>query len=143
MNIETAKNNFEKTIERQQADLISYAQRPSVNPAAVQTRKDNLNTLVDYYLESEKLRSEQDMKIMELQLSLSRIGADVQRLIYWSLLHRVNPDMVFQYGVEELRAMVTAGRRFGYPQDLYHSDDETQNEQSLKYLTIQQLCSAN
>lgn len=112
---EQAKANFEAVVTQQQADLISYAGRPSSNPKAVETRKTNLNTLVEFYSQAEQWISELEMQLLEFQLKYSRLHTDAGKLVQFCYLHNIEPNMIFQFTAEELDIMLKAKIRIQPP----------------------------
>lgn len=149
MSYATAKTNFEAVVKTMQADLQRYIDSGKANQRAVDVRLEIINKLVEFYEAAEVLCSELDIQNAGTHFLWSHLHTDTQKLVYWSQLHRGNPNQVFHYEVNELRLMVATGRRFGRCEDLYRVDDrsdhqnEIYNNQTEKYLTTSLICSRN
>jgi len=142
MSYAKAKASFESTVKGMQADLQRYADSGKATQRAVDVRTDIINKLVEYFEVADALISGFEQLNQQQAANDNKLKLDVQKLVYWSQLHRAHPNQIFKYDVDELRVMVKSGRRFGQPGDLeFKADDANYNNQTTKYLTTLQICS--
>lgn len=115
MDYEKSKKQFEQRVSHMQADLKQYAANPKANTAAVETRADNLNALVEYYTKAEERISELEMQLLREVNIYEKLAYDTERLVIFCKIHRINPNMVFHYTSNELNQMYNEGYRITPP----------------------------
>lgn len=115
MDYEKSKKQFEQRVSHMQADLKQYAANPKANAAAVETRADNLNALVEYYTKAEERISELEMQLLREENNNNTLANHTDRLVKFCRLHRINPNMIFYYDGVELDEMYRKGIRITPP----------------------------
>jgi hypothetical protein len=120
MDFSAAKNRMEDCLKRMRADLVRYAESDNASQAAVDIRTKNLNTLIDFFNASKKREEDLQNALLEEQMKYNSLHHDTQKLVYFCSLHQVNPNLVFQCDMDELKRLAINGTRFFPP--LYSFD---------------------
>lgn len=115
MNYDSTKLKFEQIVKRMQADLAEYANKKTSSQASIDYRLRQINDLVDFYTLTNELISQEQMGAMALQLNWSRLHSDTRKLVLFTKLHNINPNIVFLYTYEELEEIYKMGVRFCPP----------------------------
>jgi hypothetical protein len=116
MSFTSAKTNFEAVVKSMQADLERYVAGGKANQRAVDIRTEHINKLVEFYQQVDDLVTALEGDKNELSLKYGALHADTTKLVLFAKLHCINPNLVFHYGVGELKTMLATGVRMIPPQ---------------------------
>lgn len=116
MNYEQARTNFEFHVSKMQDDVKQDYQKLNLSEKAKEYRLGRVNALVDFYQLSLEQISELQLQVDEWEYRYKKLHHDAQRLVLFCQLHEINPNMIFHYSLEELKAVDADGVRFVAPE---------------------------
>ncbi|WP_374949593.1 hypothetical protein [Mucilaginibacter sp.] len=166
MNYETAYKRLEEVVSHLQKDLLKYAERDDSSERFINARNEAINKIIEFAEQSEIRISTLEEELLQWQYNYIKLHEDTSKLVMFCALHNINPNMVFHYQVEELKAMVAEGIKIKPPvMDLnklmvvphetdgyelkYANEEETFTEDAKiralenKYLTLKQIVKPN
>lgn len=95
--------------------MQKYAALPNATQRILNIKADIINKLVDFYNEAnteiEHLRNENNDFIIRYM----KLHTDTLKLVKFTELHGINPNMVFYYTEQELQTMINEGVKISPP----------------------------
>ncbi|GAA4327546.1 hypothetical protein GCM10023149_31010 [Mucilaginibacter gynuensis] len=132
MSYANAKTSFEAAVKSLQAELQRYVDSGKASQRAVDVKTDIINKLVEFYQSAEEqihqLQAEKDATVQQY----NKLHTDAAKLVLFSSLCGINPNMALHYQRDELTAMYSQGLRIRLPvADLSKDDAEPPSEKNI------------
>jgi hypothetical protein len=115
MEYQVAKERVEECLTRMREDIQAYAESENASQFVVNKKLQELNTLIDFFNAATERVQELEWELLNQQTAYIALQHDTQKLVTFTSLHRINPNLIFHYTDDELKRMAAIGARIVPP----------------------------